>query len=111
METKTLKQGDRIYKTNISKDIMRIYKVVKVSKHIAECECGTKFKTEINENGHCSRLVTETKWDMYLYTLENDTLKQKLMIQNRANSIRNTNFELLSLKQLDRILDIIKESN
>lgn len=105
-----LQVGDKIYKENYHR-IYGVYTVERVTKTLAICNTGAKFKREYSDGSWIKLAENTDKWNTNHYQLETPELKKKLYKQVSISKIRNYNLEELSTEQIKSIMDILQNTN
>lgn len=103
-----LKAGDIIYQLNYGK-ITGVYTVERVTKTLAICKDGEKFRIEYNSPDWIVSGGNIDKWNTNHFSLETPELKEMLYRQISIIKIREMKFERLSTEQIRAIMAIIKE--
>ena len=101
-----LQIGDRIYQENYNK-ISGIFTVERVTKTLAICDKGAKFKREYSKDSWINSAGDTGKWNTNRYQLETLELKEKLYKQVSISKIRAYKFEDLSTEQIRSIMAVL----
>ena len=101
-----LQIGDRIYQENYNK-ISDVFTVERVTKTLAICDKGAKFKREYSKDSWINSAGDTGKWNTNHYQLETPELKEKLYKQNSISKIRAYKFEDLSTEQIRSIMAVL----
>lgn len=102
---KKLKVGDRIYCLSIT-TILYVLIVQRITKTMAICNNGFRFKLDIQENGWCER----NRFSINIYHIETHELKEQLLRQEVLYEIQHYKYENLSTDELQSILNIINKN-
>lgn len=101
-----LQIGDRIYQENYNK-ISRAFTVERVTKTLAICDKGAKFKREYSKDSRINPAGDTGKWNTNRYQLETPELKEKRYKQVSISKIRAYKFEDLSTEQIRSIMAVL----
>lgn len=99
-----LNVSDKIYRVNYGK-ITTVYTVERVTKTLAICQSGTKFKREFRPN-ICPAWETDS-WSSASYELENEGLKEQLFRVRAIDRIRVSDYKGVKTEALKGILKLI----
>ncbi len=106
METIELKIGDRIYRLHYN-EIVEIMTIKKITKTMAITGIN-KFRINIDKDGRCQKIGSNSSWYNSSYYIETPELKEKLIRQKNIRIIQNFDLNKLSAHQIDEIIKIIK---
>jgi len=101
-----LQVGDRIYQENYNK-ISGVFTVERVTKTLAICDKGVKFKREYSKDSWINPAGDTGKWNTKHYQLETYELKEKLYKQVSISKIRDYKLEDLSTEQIRSIMAVL----
>lgn len=105
---KKLKVGDRIYCLSIT-NISYVLIVQRITKTMAICNNGFRFKLDIQENGWCEE-IGRNRFSTNGYYIETPELKEQLLRQEVLYEIQHYKYENLSTDELQSILNIINKN-
>lgn len=101
-----LQIGDKIYQERYNK-IIGVFTVERVTKTLAICDKGSKFKREYSDASWIIPAGDTGKWNTIVYQLETPKLKEKLYKQVSISKIRDYKLEDLSIEQIRSIMNIL----
>lgn len=99
--------GDKIYKENYNK-ITGVFTVKRLTKTLAICGNGVKFKREYNS--WLKPIGDNVRFTTSHYLLETPELKEKLYRQYSISKIRDCKLEDLSTEQIRSIMDVLTKT-
>jgi hypothetical protein len=102
----TLKVGDRIYQENYNR-ITKVYTVERITKTLAICDGGGRFKIEYSSPQWINPVGDTGKWNSNSYLMETPELIDKLYKQVAIQKIRNYDLSVLSSEQMRSIIKIL----
>jgi len=103
-----LEVGDRIYELSHN-NITRVYEVLRVTATTALATNSTKFRRDIVGDGHVIEHGKTNTWVSYTYQLESEELKLKLEWQRLSARLGGTEFKLLPVDAMRKIVAILDE--
>jgi hypothetical protein len=101
-----LKIGDRIYQENYN-EISCVFTVERVTKTLAICNHGAKFKREYSKTSWITTAGDTGKWNTNHYQIETPQLKEKLYRQVSISKIIAYKFDELSTEKIKSIMYIL----
>lgn len=101
-----LQVGDKIYQENYH-EITAVFTVERVTKTLAICDKGAKFKREYSKGSWINSAGDTGKWNTNSYQLETPELKERVYRQVAVSKIRKYKFEALSTDQIRSIMAIL----
>lgn len=102
-----LKVGDRIYEESYGK-VVGIHTVERVTKTMAICERGIRFKLEYVKPDWINK-IDKARWANESYSLETEQLKEKVFRRKFASKITKIDYDSFPTEKMMKILEILKD--